>query len=69
MLTGPEATALALVDEAATVQILRDLVRVPSVGGSAAESEIQAQLALERERLIAEREAARVRVVGRGVGQ
>ena len=45
VLTGPEAAALALVDEAATVQILRDLVAVPSVGGSAAESDIQAQLA------------------------
>ena len=41
MLTGPEAAALALVDDAATVQTLRDLVSVPSVGGSAAEAEIQ----------------------------
>ena len=45
MLTGPEAAALALLDEAATVATLRDLVAVPSVGGSAAESDLQAQLA------------------------
>lgn len=45
MLTQPEADALAQVDDAATVQTLRELVAVPSVGGSAAEAEIQALLA------------------------
>ena len=45
VLTGPEAAVLALLDEDATVQTLRDLVAVPSVGGSAAEADIQAQLA------------------------
>jgi len=45
MLTQPEADALALVDDGTTVQTLRELVAVPSVGGSAAEAEIQALLA------------------------
>nr|WP_294694126.1 ArgE/DapE family deacylase [uncultured Friedmanniella sp.] len=45
MLTATEAAALAAVDELATVATLRDLLAVPSVGGSDAESEIQAVLA------------------------
>ncbi|SDT23168.1 acetylornithine deacetylase [Friedmanniella luteola] len=45
MLTATEAAALALLDEAGTVATLRDLVAVPSVGGSDAEVEIQALLA------------------------
>jgi acetylornithine deacetylase len=45
VLTGLEAAALAGVDEAATVQTLRELIAVPSVGGSDAECEIQAVLA------------------------
>jgi acetylornithine deacetylase len=45
VLTGPEAAALALVDEGRAVATLRELVAVPSVGGSAAEAEIQALLA------------------------
>ena len=45
VLTGPEAAALGRVDETATVQLLRDLVAIPSVGGSDAEGEIQAVLA------------------------
>jgi len=45
VLTGPEAAALALLDDAATVQTLHELVAVPSEGGSDAESEIQALLA------------------------
>src|SRR3712207_4826643 len=45
VLTGPEAATLALVDERSTVQTLRDLVAVPSVGGSEAEAAIQADLA------------------------
>ena len=45
MLTGLEAAALALVDETETVQSLRSLVAIPSVGGSDAECEIQAVLA------------------------
>lgn len=45
MLTGPESDALALVDERATVALLRELVAVPSVGGSAAEIQILADLA------------------------
>jgi len=45
VLTGPEAAVLELLDEAATIQTLRDLVAVPSVGGSAAEADVQAELA------------------------
>ncbi|MFL6025607.1 MAG: M20/M25/M40 family metallo-hydrolase, partial [Friedmanniella sp.] len=45
MLTPPEAAVLDLLDDAGTVQTLRDLVAVPSVGGSAGEVEVQAQLA------------------------
>ena len=45
MLTATEAAALAAVDDAATVATLRDLVALPSVGGSDAEVEIQALLA------------------------
>ncbi|GAA1434820.1 ArgE/DapE family deacylase [Microlunatus lacustris] len=45
MLTPAEAAALALVDDRATVATLRELVAVPSVGGSDAEVEIQALLA------------------------
>ncbi len=44
MLTTTEADVLALLDEAAAVQTLRELVAVPSVGGSDAESEIQHDL-------------------------
>lgn len=45
MLTTTEADVLAVLDEAAAVQTLRELVSVPSVGGSDAECEIQADLA------------------------
>ena len=45
MLTQPEADTLLQVDDASAVQVLRELVAVPSVGGSAAEAEIQALLA------------------------
>lgn len=45
MLTGEEAAALAAVDEAALGRTLLELVSVPSVTGSAAESELQHQLA------------------------
>ena len=45
MLTPTEASALEALDEATTVATLRELVAVPSTGGSAAESEIQADLA------------------------
>jgi acetylornithine deacetylase len=45
VLTPPEAAVLDLLDDAGTVQTLRDLVAVPSVGGSAGEVEVQAQLA------------------------
>ncbi|MEW1681977.1 ArgE/DapE family deacylase [Streptomyces sp. NPDC093594] len=45
MLTDDEAAALAAVDEAATARTLKELISVPSVTGSAAESELQHQLA------------------------
>ncbi|WP_375423778.1 M20/M25/M40 family metallo-hydrolase [uncultured Friedmanniella sp.] len=45
MLTTTEADVLALLDEAAAVQTLRELVALPSTGGSDAECEIQADLA------------------------
>jgi acetylornithine deacetylase len=45
VLTGPEADTLALVDDGAAVATLQELLAVPSVGGSAAEVEIQALLA------------------------
>jgi acetylornithine deacetylase len=46
-----EAAALAAVDEAAAAQTLLDLLAVPSVTGSAAESELQHVLARHLERL------------------
>ncbi|MEQ8142750.1 ArgE/DapE family deacylase [Streptomyces sp. OP7] len=45
MLTDDEAAALSAVDEAATARTLKELISVPSVTGSAAESELQHQLA------------------------
>ncbi|MFI9470748.1 ArgE/DapE family deacylase [Streptomyces sp. NPDC052492] len=45
MLTDDEAAALAAVDEAAMARTLKELISVPSVTGSAAESELQHQLA------------------------
>ena len=45
MLSALEADVLALVDDPGTVATLRELVAIPSVGGSAAEGEIQAHLA------------------------
>ncbi|WP_030269625.1 ArgE/DapE family deacylase [Streptomyces sp. NRRL B-24484] len=44
-LTAREAAALAAVDEAAVARTLLDLIAIPSVTGSAAESEIQHHLA------------------------
>lgn len=44
-LSADEAAALAAIDEAGTAGMLLDLLRVPSVTGSAAESELQHQLA------------------------
>ncbi|MFE7766922.1 ArgE/DapE family deacylase [Streptomyces sp. NPDC057438] len=46
-----EASALAAVDEEAIVRLLRELLSVPSVTGSAAESELQHILARHLERL------------------
>ncbi|MGA5108555.1 ArgE/DapE family deacylase [Streptomyces sp. NRRL S-1314] len=45
MLTDEESAALAAVDEAGTARTLMELISVPSVTGSAAESELQHQLA------------------------
>jgi acetylornithine deacetylase len=45
--TPTEAAVLDAVDEAAAVDLLCRLVRVPSVGGTAAESEVQALVAAE----------------------
>ncbi|MEV0689454.1 ArgE/DapE family deacylase [Streptomyces sp. NPDC050388] len=45
MLTDEEAAALAAIDEAALGRTLMELIAVPSVTGSAAESELQHQLA------------------------
>jgi acetylornithine deacetylase len=45
VLTPTEAAALRALDDRATVATLRELVAFPSTGGSAAESEIQADLA------------------------
>ena len=46
-----EAAALAAVDEAAIGRLLVELLEVPSVTGSAAESEVQHVLAAKLERL------------------
>ncbi|MFJ3495823.1 ArgE/DapE family deacylase [Streptomyces sp. NPDC086091] len=51
MLSGQEAAALAAVDEAAVARTLQELIRIPSVTGSAAESELQHDLAGRLERL------------------
>ncbi|WP_371103446.1 M20/M25/M40 family metallo-hydrolase, partial [Streptomyces sp. PU_AKi4] len=51
MLTDAEAAALAAVDEEALGRTLLELVSVPSVTGSGAESELQHQLAGRLERL------------------
>ncbi len=45
MLTDEESAALAAVDEAGTARTLMELISVPSVTGSPAESELQHQLA------------------------
>lgn len=45
VLTAQEAAALAAVDEAALAELLLDVLAVPSVTGSAAESELQHRLA------------------------
>ncbi|OXS31651.1 ArgE/DapE family deacylase [Streptomyces sp. XY006] len=45
MLSDEEAAALAEIDEAALARTLQELIAVPSVTGSAAESELQHQLA------------------------
>ncbi|MER7715231.1 M20/M25/M40 family metallo-hydrolase, partial [Streptomyces werraensis] len=45
MLSDDESAALAAVDAAATARTLMELISVPSVTGSAAESELQHQLA------------------------
>lgn len=45
MLNDDESAALAAVDAAATARTLMELISVPSVTGSAAESELQHQLA------------------------
>ena len=50
-LTDVEARAVAALDEQVTVDLLLDLVRVPSVTGSAAESELQQALAPRLEAL------------------
>ncbi|WP_460068375.1 ArgE/DapE family deacylase [Streptomyces sp. YKOK-I1] len=51
MLSDREKTVLAAVDEADAVRTLRELIAVPSVTGSAAESELQHLLAGRLERL------------------
>ncbi|WP_307825135.1 ArgE/DapE family deacylase [Streptomyces sp. M2CJ-2] len=51
MLTDEEAAALAAIDEAALGRTLMELIAAPSVTGSAAESELQHQLAGRLERL------------------
>ncbi|SOD84634.1 ArgE/DapE family deacylase [Streptomyces sp. Ag109_G2-15] len=51
MLSDQEAAALACVDEAAVGRMLMELIRIPSVTGSAAESEIQHLLGGWLERL------------------
>nr|WP_247198894.1 hypothetical protein [Streptomyces sp. LBUM 1477] len=50
-LSEVEASALAAVDEAAIGRLLLELLAVPSVTGSAAESELQHVLARRLERL------------------
>jgi acetylornithine deacetylase len=50
-LSDVEATALAAVDEAAIARLLVELLAVPSVTGSAAESELQHVLARRLERM------------------
>ena len=50
-LNTAEAAALAAIDEAAIVETLRELLAIPSVTGSAAESETQHLLARRLERL------------------
>lgn len=50
-LTRDEAAALAAVDEPALLRLLADLIAVPSVTGSAAESELQHLLARHLDRL------------------
>ena len=49
--TAQEAAALAAVDEASVGAMLTDLIRVPSVTGTAAESELQHLLADRLDRL------------------
>ncbi|MDN3028880.1 ArgE/DapE family deacylase [Streptomyces sp. S.PB5] len=51
MLTSAEASVLAAIDEAAVFRTLLDLIVIPSVTGSAAESEIQHHLAGHLDRL------------------
>ena len=51
MLTSAEADVLSRLDEAAAVQTLRELVAMPSVGGTDGEAEIQAVLARRLEEL------------------
>lgn len=51
MLSGDEAAVLAAVDEGAVARTLLELVAIPSVTGSAAESEIQHHLGGRLERL------------------
>jgi acetylornithine deacetylase len=53
-LSDLEASALDAVDVPALIDLLRELIRIPSVGGSPAESEIQHRLAGILERLGAE---------------
>ncbi|HET7477740.1 MAG TPA: ArgE/DapE family deacylase [Dermatophilaceae bacterium] len=51
MITDAEAAVLAAVDDDATTRLLAELVAVPSVTGSAAESELQHLLATRLDRL------------------